>query len=97
MLDVLCVSWFQGSILHNPSNVFSQFSDHAQQTFSSENEPSLHVAIPVLEALHHAWSIRIKREKYEQFMDAIQAGLDKLNEYYERTENSMAYIISMGT
>jgi hypothetical protein len=72
-----------------------QHADRAQQTFSSENEPSLHIAIPALEALHSAWSKRIEREKYSEFLDAIQAGIDKLNKYYERTEDSTAYIMSM--
>ena len=33
-----------------------QFTDKAQQAFSSDNQPSLHYALPVLESLHKAWS-----------------------------------------
>ncbi|KAE9403021.1 hypothetical protein BT96DRAFT_1083250 [Gymnopus androsaceus JB14] len=69
--------------------------DHAQQAFSSENEPSLYVGLPALEALHNAWSKRILKPKYSDFTDAIQAGIDKLSEYYDRTGSSSAYVISM--
>ncbi|KAJ3804079.1 hypothetical protein F5876DRAFT_14328, partial [Lentinula aff. lateritia] len=71
------------------------YADHAQQTFSSENEPSLHVGLPALEALHNAWSKRLLKAKYSEFLDAIQAGIDKLSDYYNRTGSSSAYVILM--
>lgn len=93
MLDILgvCVVQSSGCI----GLIMCQHADRAQQTFSSENEPSLHVAIPALEALHNAWSKRIVKDKYTAFVEPIQAGIDKLSEYYDRTGDSSAYVLSM--
>ncbi|KAF5340819.1 hypothetical protein D9757_009868 [Collybiopsis confluens] len=66
-------------------------ADHAQQAFSSENEPCLHIGLPALEALHHAWSKQLLKEKYSLFTDALNAGISKISEYYDRTGNSSAY------
>ncbi|THU82732.1 hypothetical protein K435DRAFT_690979, partial [Dendrothele bispora CBS 962.96] len=70
-------------------------ADKAQQAFSSENEPTLHNAIPALEKLHSAWSVRMNRPKYTQFSDALNAGINKLATYYNKTSDSDAYVFSM--
>ncbi|RDB14951.1 putative AC transposase [Hypsizygus marmoreus] len=70
-------------------------SDRAQQAFSSENTPTLHNAVPALEALHAAWSARRDRDKYEDFSTALTAGLEKIEEYYEKTSESHAYTFAM--
>jgi hypothetical protein len=74
---------------------FSQHANNAQQAFSSEQVSTLHLAIPALEALHRAWSTRADRPKYERFVTALQAACTKIDEYYEKTTETPAYIMAM--
>ncbi|KAJ3531266.1 hypothetical protein NM688_g7598 [Phlebia brevispora] len=70
-------------------------ADKAQQSFSSENISTLHLAIPALEALHKAWLSRADCVKYADFSDALYVATDKISEYYDKTELSDAYIVTM--
>jgi hypothetical protein len=70
-------------------------ADNAQQAFSSDEGPLLHLVIPALEALHQAWSTRIERPKYFDFRDALNAGTQKINKYYLCTAESDAYTFAM--
>ena len=72
-----------------------QHADNAQQSFSSDGHPSLHNAIPALEALHKAWMSRSSRAKYAPFTDAIEAGLKKIVEFYDKTSVSDIYTFVM--
>jgi hypothetical protein len=72
-------------------------ADNAQQAFSSELASTLHLAIPALEALHRAWSSRAGRLKYERFAQALERACTKIDEYYEKTTESPAYIMVMST
>ena len=72
-----------------------QHTDNAQQAFSSEQTSTLHLAILALEALHRAWSAHIGRPKYEHFVPALDAASAKVDEYYEKTTDSPAYIMTM--
>jgi hypothetical protein len=67
----------------------------AQQAFSTDLGSTLHLAIPALETLHKAWSSRAERVKYSCFAPALGAAAEKLDEYYEKTTDSPAYIMSM--
>ena len=69
----------------------------AQQAFSTDSGPTLHLALPALEALHKAWSARASREKYFDFAEALEAGIAKTNEYYEKTASSSVYTFAMCT
>ena len=69
--------------------------DNAQQSFSSENHPSLQNRLPALEALHQAWSCHASRDKYAPFSDALKAGIEKITEYYDKTNISDIYIFTM--
>jgi hypothetical protein len=73
-----------------------QHADNAQQAFSSDQAPTLHLAIPALEALHRAWSSCTEHAKYQQFVPALNAVCTKIDEYYEKTTESPAYIMAMG-
>jgi hypothetical protein len=66
-----------------------------QQAFSSEQASTLHLAIPALEALHRAWSTRAGRPKYARFVPALDVGCKTVDEYYEKTMQSPAYIMAM--
>ena len=72
-----------------------QHADVAQQAPSPENGPLLHLALPALEALHKAWSSRVKKEKYSHFKSALDLAIEKIAEYYDKTSNSDAFILSM--
>jgi hypothetical protein len=74
---------------------FYKHADNAQQAFSSEQTSTLQLAIPALEALHRAWSSRAERLKYERFADALESACTKVDEYYEKTTESPAYIMAM--
>jgi hypothetical protein len=67
----------------------------AQQAFSSDQGSTLHLAIPALETLHKAWFSRSERTKYRYFAPALEAAVKKLDEYYEKTTDSPAYIMAM--
>jgi hypothetical protein len=73
----------------------SQHADNAQHAFSSSKVPTLHFAIPALEGLHRAWSTRAEGQKYERFAPALHAACEKVNEYYEKTTDTPAYIMAM--
>jgi hypothetical protein len=69
--------------------------DVAQQAFSSDVGTTLHLAIPALEILHRAWSSCATQSKYAHFAPALNAAAQKLDEYYERTTESLAYVMAM--
>ncbi|KIK47782.1 hypothetical protein CY34DRAFT_8650 [Suillus luteus UH-Slu-Lm8-n1] len=71
------------------------YADVAQQAFSSERGSTLHLAIPALETLHKAWSSCTERSKYAQFAPALKDAAAKVDEYYEKTTHSTAYVLSM--
>ncbi|KAF8240617.1 hypothetical protein L208DRAFT_1514732, partial [Tricholoma matsutake] len=70
-------------------------ADNAQQAFLSDKGSTLHLALPALEALHKAWTKRAERVKYIDFVPALNAGLAKIAEYYDRTADSDAYTFAM--
>ena len=74
-----------------------QHANNAQHAFSSENIPTLYNAIPALEALHNAWSSQAAHTKFRPFAAALHAACGKADEYYGKTTESPAYILSMGT
>ncbi|KIL55647.1 hypothetical protein M378DRAFT_57305, partial [Amanita muscaria Koide BX008] len=70
-------------------------ADKAQQAFSSATAPSLHNALPVIEALHAAWSSRAEKTRYAPFKDGLLAAAEKLDGYYQKTAESDAHIFAM--
>ena len=53
------------------------------------------MAIPALEALHRAWSSHAERLKYQRFAYALKCACTKIDDYYEKTTQSPAYIMAM--
>ena len=72
-----------------------QHADAAQQAFSSENGPSLHLALPALEALHNAWSSRAQKDKYYHFEIPLDSAVETIAKYYDKTSTSDAFVLSM--
>ena len=73
-----------------------QYADVAQQAFSAATVPTLHNALPAIEALHASWYKRIDRVKYAPFRDALISATAKLDEYYTKTSASDSHILAMG-
>ena len=73
-----------------------QHADRAQQAFSAAARPSLHRALPAIEMMYAQWDKTSSKPRYHSFVPALQAGMGKLNEYYQRTAASDAHIIAMG-
>jgi len=72
-----------------------QHADNAQHAFSSDIAATLHLALPALEALHKAWTTQLACDKYQDFLPALQAGLTKVEEYYDQTSDSDTYTFAM--
>lgn len=96
-LDLLAVRLTSFFISAHMLNSPSQHADHAQQGFSSEEGPSLHLALPALEAIQHAWIKRASRSKYQEFTPALEAGCEKVKEYFEKTADSEVYTFALCT
>jgi len=73
-----------------------QFADTTQHAFLAASCPTLHNALPVIEKLYVKWEKASTKLQYTPFKDALEAAMNKLNEYYERTSVSDAHIICMG-
>jgi hypothetical protein len=63
--------------------------------FSSKTSPTLHHALPALEALHKAWDARSQKAKYANFKTALEAGTAKIESYYNKTSASLVYTMPM--
>lgn len=61
------------------------------------NEPCLYVFFLVLEGLHKAWSVRAEKKQYEPFSRALKVACHKISEYYDKTGNTDAYVVSICT
>ena len=87
----------------NRTTVFDHFwiqhADNTQQAFLSDRATTLHLALPALEAPHKAWTKQADRSKYHDFVLALNAGLDKIEEYsrlrclYFRNVLALCYIM----
>jgi hypothetical protein len=58
--------------------------------------PTLQHALPALEKLYSSWEKATAKPRYESFILALTAGMNKLNTYYERSADSDAHIMAMG-
>lgn len=75
-----------------------KIADDAQQEFSSEQHPSLPIAIPALESLHRKFSDRFEstKPKYIRHREGLAAACDTVMDYYNLTSKSKAYGTAMG-
>ncbi|KAF7342966.1 putative AC transposase [Mycena venus] len=74
---------------------FSILAEKAQQAFSSGTVPSLHNAIPALEALHSAWTKRAGKPDNANYAPALEKAAAKIDQYYQRTARSTAQVMAM--
>jgi hypothetical protein len=73
-----------------------QYTNDAQQVFSSSSTLSLQNALPALERLHMAWEKASSKSQYSCFILALDAGMAKLNQYYQCSAELDAHILAMG-
>lgn len=72
-----------------------QYADEAQQAFSADKYPTLYNALPAIEKMYSSWEKASKKWKYEAFAPALEEGMSKLNDYYEKTAASDSHIMAM--
>ncbi|KAF9538851.1 hypothetical protein CPC08DRAFT_771063 [Agrocybe pediades] len=70
-------------------------ADDAQQAFSSDISPTLFNALPAIERMYAAWEKALAKEKYAQFAETLQAGMAKLDEYYQKTSESTIHVMAI--
>jgi hypothetical protein len=58
---------------------------------------TLQHALPSLAKMHTLWEKATAKPRYKSFVPALSAGMVKLDEYYQRSAESDAHILAMGT
>ncbi|KAJ7509390.1 hypothetical protein B0H11DRAFT_2427795 [Mycena galericulata] len=71
------------------------YAEHAQHRFSSDLKSTLHLALPALESLHTNWTKCADDSEFSSFEPALREALEKVDEYYQKTSNSNAYMLAM--
>ncbi|KAI0743012.1 hypothetical protein C8Q80DRAFT_1108172, partial [Daedaleopsis nitida] len=56
---------------------------------------TLHQVIPIIETLASRWEDKAKDPVFTIFHDALTYGLEKLNKYYKRLDNTDSYILAL--
>jgi hypothetical protein len=67
--------------------------------FSSDQYPSLHLAIPAFELIHNKWKQRrddTKDVALQPFKPALKQGITTISKYYQLTADTHAHIICCG-
>ncbi|KAG8220553.1 hypothetical protein J3R82DRAFT_3286, partial [Butyriboletus roseoflavus] len=72
-------------------------AEYTQQSFTSNSGPATHLALPALKSLHKAWYTRSLKAEYLDIWPALEAGVNKVTNYYEKMADSDAYIMVMCT
>lgn len=70
-------------------------AEYAQQSFSLDCGPAIHLTLPTLESLHKAWDTQSTKTDYINFWSGLEAGVQKIAKYYEKTAASDVYILVM--
>jgi hypothetical protein len=68
----------------------------AKQTFSSAREPTVWRTIPVLEFLLQSWENMADLPKFSELGHAIRKGLENINKWYRKVNDTDAYFICLG-
>ncbi|KAF8156025.1 hypothetical protein B0H34DRAFT_517919 [Crassisporium funariophilum] len=68
----------------------------AKQTFSSAKEPTVWRTIPVLEFLLQSWENMADLPKYNEVQHAIRKGLENIDKWYRKVNDTDAYFICLG-
>ncbi|KAM6504300.1 hypothetical protein JOM56_001243, partial [Amanita muscaria] len=79
----------------NDAKVILEDSNRIQQYFSADSNPTLWRALPALEELQTAWEEKRDDLHYAPYQNAIQDGLDKINKYYSRFDEKLAFVLAI--
>ncbi|KAF4621862.1 hypothetical protein D9613_012193 [Agrocybe pediades] len=71
------------------------YADDVQQAFSAEAAPTLFNALPAIKKLYAQWEKALGKDKYKPFAAALEAGMEKVDEYYCKTAASDVHIMAM--
>ncbi|KAK7025777.1 hypothetical protein R3P38DRAFT_2442672, partial [Favolaschia claudopus] len=63
-----------------------------QQRLSAETTPTLGHALPAFKAMISQWEKQ--QTRHPETADIVQQGIDKLDNYRERVEDVLAYVLS---
>lgn len=97
MHEVLRVSIEYCTYCEIPSLTLSlQEPATAKQTFSSAREPTVWRTIPVLEFLLQSWENMAELPRFSEVEHAIQKGLENINKWYRKVNDTDAYFICLG-
>ncbi|KAJ6524840.1 hypothetical protein B0H10DRAFT_2249520 [Mycena sp. CBHHK59/15] len=75
-------------VLQEPANI--------QQSFSSSKYPTVWRTLPLLEALRETWTNMAATEKFQGMRESINAGLDNLEKWYTKTDDTDVYFVCLG-
>jgi hypothetical protein len=73
---------------------FLQGAAKIQETFSAEYYPTIWRILPAYEELLAEWRVFSHDPRMIALWPAIEAGIESLEKYYNKTDNSPAHIIS---
>jgi len=68
----------------------------AQQLFSKSQDPVAWQMILVLEFLQQTWVNTASTLRFAELHDAIHSGLENMNKWYQKTDDTDAYFICLG-
>ncbi|KAK6971364.1 ribonuclease H-like domain-containing protein [Favolaschia claudopus] len=74
-------------VLQEPANI--------QQSFSSARHPTVWRTLPLLEALAETWRNMAATERFADMRDAIYAGLENVEKWYAKTDDTDVYFICL--
>jgi hypothetical protein len=76
--------------------VMAQEPADAQMSFASEHHPSVSFTIPFLEFLQTRWETLLDDPEFEPVHHGIQAGLENLNKWYRKLDDTDVYFVCLG-
>src|SRR4051794_9322814 len=78
------------------TNIYVQEPANAQQSFSLSQEPTVWWTIPVLEFLQQSWENMAAVPRFGELAGAIHNGLENLEKWYRKTDDTNVYFICLG-
>ncbi|KAF8971662.1 hypothetical protein BDZ97DRAFT_1650536 [Flammula alnicola] len=70
-------------------------SNHIQQYFSAEKQPTLWRALPALEELQSTWEKKRDSPRFDLYKNALTDGLEKLKKYYARLDEKPSFVLAL--
>jgi hypothetical protein len=81
--------YFNPDITQEPAKI--------QQSFSSAKFPTVWRTLPLLEFLQQSWRNMAAIDRFSDMKDSISCGLENLEKWYRKTNDTDVYFICLGT